>query len=144
MLSRINPTSTPSWQQLLEHYKVIHPQTMRDFFAADQERFSKFSQAFNDIVFDYSKNRITEETLQLLLQLAADCKVKEGVEAMFNGDIINQTEHRSVLHTALRNFFRQIRLFRRSGCDARCQESASENEDFFGCRPFGGPSGLHG
>jgi len=71
---------------------------------ADADRFKKFSLHFEDILFDYSKNIITAKTQQLLLQLAEECKVKEAIEGMFSGDIINETEGRSVLHTALRNF----------------------------------------
>ncbi len=77
---------------------------MRDLFKNDPGRFKKFSLCLNEIVFDYSKNIITDKTLQLLLQLANECKLKEAMTALFNGDIINETEQRSVLHTALRNF----------------------------------------
>jgi len=77
---------------------------IRDLFSQDPERFSKFSMCLNDIVFDYSKNIINQKTMQLLLQLAEDCKVKEAIKEMFVGIKINETEQRSVLHTALRNF----------------------------------------
>lgn len=77
---------------------------MKTLFAEDKERFQKFSFSFNDMVVDFSKNRVTEETMQLLQQLARECRVKEAIEAMFEGDLINETEHRSVLHVALRNF----------------------------------------
>ncbi|HEY6975208.1 MAG TPA: glucose-6-phosphate isomerase, partial [Chitinophagaceae bacterium] len=73
-------------------------------FENDPERFQKFSLRFNDILFDYSKNIITAKTMQLLLLLAEECDVKAAIEAMFGGEMINETEHRSVLHTALRNF----------------------------------------
>lgn len=76
---------------------------MRDLFAADPERFQKFSLEFEDILIDYSKNRITSETLDHLMQLARETKVAEGIEKMFSGDKINETEGRAVLHTALRN-----------------------------------------
>ena len=76
-------------------------------FREDTDRFSKFSTRIDDILFDYSKNIITEKTIQLLLQLAEECKVKEAIEAMFNGDKINETENRSVLHIALRNFSKE-------------------------------------
>ncbi len=76
---------------------------MKELFARDPERFHKFSLTTQNILFDYSKNIITAKTLQLLLQLAADCDLKEAIAAMFNGDKINETEGRSVLHIALRN-----------------------------------------
>jgi glucose-6-phosphate isomerase len=77
---------------------------MRELFKNDPGRFQKFSMCVKDIVFDYSKNIISDKTISLLLQLAAACKVKEGIEAMFNGEKINETENRAVLHTACRNF----------------------------------------
>ena len=73
----------------------------------DPERFNKLNTRLDDILFDYSKNIITDKTLDLLLQLADECKLKEAIEAMFNGDMINETENRSVLHTALRNFSKE-------------------------------------
>jgi len=77
---------------------------MKDLFHQDPERFKKFAFCFNDLVVDVSKNIITDETLKLLVQLANDCKLKQAIEAMFEGDFINETENRSVLHIALRNF----------------------------------------
>ncbi|MGC4103497.1 glucose-6-phosphate isomerase [Ferruginibacter sp.] len=100
----INPASTPSWQALQLHYNQSKTTHLKDLFRADSERFSKYSLQFNDILFDYSKNIITTETMQLLLQLAADCKLGDAIEAMFTGEKINGTEGRAVLHTALRNF----------------------------------------
>ena len=104
MFPKINPTTTGSWQLLNEHFKEMKNAQMKDIFRNDPERFKKFSLSIEDIVFDYSKNIITDKTIQLLLQLADECEVKDAIEAMFNGEIINETEHRSVLHTALRNF----------------------------------------
>ncbi|MFY7899651.1 MAG: glucose-6-phosphate isomerase, partial [Chitinophagaceae bacterium] len=105
MLARINPTNTQAWLLLKKHYEdEMSRKHMRDLFAQDQDRFTKFSLCLGDIVFDYSKNIINQKTLQLLLQLAEDCKVKEGIHDMFAGLKINETEQRSVLHTALRNF----------------------------------------
>ncbi len=100
----INPTSTPSWHALQNHFSQMKTVHMKDLFAADANRFSKYSMCIQDIVFDYSKNIITESTMQLLLQLAGECKLKEAIEAMFAGEKINGTENRAVLHTALRNF----------------------------------------
>jgi glucose-6-phosphate isomerase len=104
MLPAINPTTTNSWKQLTAHAAKMKQVHMRDLFKDDVNRFQKFSSCMQDIVIDFSKNIITEETIQLLLQLAEECKVKEAVEMMFNADVINQTENRAVLHTALRNF----------------------------------------
>ncbi|MEK7224306.1 MAG: glucose-6-phosphate isomerase, partial [Bacteroidota bacterium] len=104
MLPRINPTSTKAWQALQQHAAGMKELHMRDLFSQDPERFKKFSLCLDEMVFDYSKNIITDKTIQLLLQLASECKLKDGVAAMFNGDIINETEQRAVLHTALRNF----------------------------------------
>jgi glucose-6-phosphate isomerase len=104
MLPKINPTATASWQSLNDHYAEMKGVKMKDLFAGDTGRFNRFNIESGDILFDYSKNIITDKTKQLLLQLAADCQLPTAIESMFNGDIINATEHRSVLHTALRNF----------------------------------------
>ena len=105
MLPKINPSSTQAWLLLKKHQKEemqrVH---MKTLFENDAERFNKFSIRFNDILFDYSKNIITQKTMQLLLLLAEECNVKAAIQAMFSGDVINETERRSVLHTALRDF----------------------------------------
>jgi len=105
MLPKINPTSTQAWFLLKKHYEdEMSRAHMRKLFAADADRFQKFSIRFEDILFDYSKNIINDKTLHLLQQLANDCKLTEAVHAMFAGLRINETENRAVLHTALRNF----------------------------------------
>lgn len=105
MFPKINPTTTQAWLLLKKHYQEdIQRTKVKDLFKNDADRFKNFSLTFNDIVFDYSKNIITPKTVQLLQQLAEECKVKDGINAMFSGEIINETEQRSVLHTALRNF----------------------------------------
>ena len=105
MFPKINPTTTQAWLLLKRHYtEEMHRAQMKDLFAQDANRFKKFSIQFGDIVFDYSKNIINPKTLQLLLQLAEDCKLDVAIKALFNGEKINETEGRSVLHTALRNF----------------------------------------
>ena len=98
-----NPTTTPAWQALSEHYKNIFPVQMRDQFAEDAKRFEKFSLKFNDFFLDYSKQRINEETMSLLTKLARECEIESWRERMFAGEKINFTEQRAVLHTALRN-----------------------------------------
>ena len=103
MLPKIDPTKTKSWKKLKEHYRVMKNRHMVDLFRQDPKRFSRFSATFEDILVDYSKNIITQETLRLLLGLARECKLKEAIERMFTGDGINETEGRAVLHVALRN-----------------------------------------
>ncbi|MCP9752020.1 glucose-6-phosphate isomerase [Ferruginibacter sp. HRS2-29] len=104
MFPKINPTTTPSWQSLSQHFEEMQPVQMKELFAADADRFKKHHLRFEDIIFDYSKNIFNENTLELLLQLANDCNLKDAIDAMFAGEKINETEGRAVLHTALRNF----------------------------------------
>ena len=96
-------TTLSSWKNLQAHFGAVEKTQMRDLFKGDEKRFEKFSLQFNDILVDYSKNRITEETISLLLNLAKERNLKEAIEAMFSGEKINNTEKRAVLHTALRN-----------------------------------------
>ncbi|MEO6613304.1 MAG: glucose-6-phosphate isomerase [Chitinophagaceae bacterium] len=103
MLPKINPTSTKAWTALAEHCIKMKSAHLRDLFRDDPDRFRKYSCCLEDLVFDYSKNIITDKTIQLLLQLAEECKLKEAIGAMFSGEPINETEKRSVLHIALRN-----------------------------------------
>ena len=103
MLKRMNPTRTHSWSRLREHHKKTCTLHMKDMFKADEARFHKFSLRFNDILVDYSKNRITEETMAILLDLAREVDLADAIEKMFTGAVINETENRAVLHTALRN-----------------------------------------
>ncbi|MFN4284981.1 MAG: glucose-6-phosphate isomerase [Lacibacter sp.] len=104
MLPNINPTSTQAWQQLQAHAQDMQQVHMRQLFQEDANRFAQFSCCAQDLVLDYSKNRITTQTLQLLKELANACGVPEAIKAMFSGEKINRTENRAVLHTALRNF----------------------------------------
>ena len=94
---------SPAWQALLKHQRQMVDVHMRDLFASDPQRFERFSVRLGDILFDYSKNRITETTMALLLDLAYKANLPQAIEAMFNGAKINHTENRAVLHTALRN-----------------------------------------
>ncbi|MBD1428768.1 glucose-6-phosphate isomerase [Sphingobacterium litopenaei] len=103
MLPNIDFTKTSSYKYLVDHYITLNEKTLKELFAEDPARFKKFSIAFNDILLDYSKNRINEQTLALLIQLAKECKLDEAIKAMFAGEKINVTEGRQVLHTALRN-----------------------------------------
>jgi glucose-6-phosphate isomerase len=96
-------TSSSAWIALQEHYEQVKNYSIRDAFDRDKDRFNKFSLVFSDILFDFSKNRITEETLPLLNNLARHAQLEAKTQAMFSGKEINTTEHRSVLHIALRN-----------------------------------------
>ncbi|MBI5040022.1 MAG: glucose-6-phosphate isomerase, partial [Gammaproteobacteria bacterium] len=96
-------TQCNAWRALTDHYFEICEQHMRDAFARDPQRFDRFSLRFEDILLDYSKNRITPETLGLLLDLARERDVPTWIERMFAGAKINVTEDRAVLHIALRN-----------------------------------------
>ncbi len=96
-------SQSAAWKALEKHYQEIKNHHMRDAFISNPDRFNKFSTHFNDILFDYSKNRITTETVSLLIELAKTAGLKEKTEAMFSGEKINTTENRAVLHTALRN-----------------------------------------
>ena len=103
MLPKINFTETGAYKKLKNHFADIENKDVKDFFAHDAERFSKLSITFEDILLDYSKNRIDDKTLLLLVQLAKECNLEEAINAMYNGEKINETEDRAVLHIALRN-----------------------------------------
>ena len=105
MLKDVNPTKTAAWKALSEHFAATKGRTIKELFAADPDRFAKFSLRLNDdLLLDYSKNIIDAKTMELLFALARECDVPGDIEAMFRGDKINRTEDRAVLHTALRNF----------------------------------------
>ncbi len=94
---------SPAWVALQAHYEQIRGLHMRELFAEDPDRFPRLTARLGDILFDYSKNRVTDKTLELLFDLARQCDVEGWRERMFRGEPINHTEHRPVLHTALRN-----------------------------------------
>ena len=96
-------TDLPAYTQLQRHYDDLKDRHLRDLFAEDADRYKTFSRSFGDILLDFSKNRITAETLNLLLQLAEQAELKGAIGKMFSGDKINRTEDRAVLHIALRN-----------------------------------------
>ncbi|EEZ9045816.1 glucose-6-phosphate isomerase [Escherichia coli] len=103
-MKNINPTQTAAWQALQKHFDEMKDVTIADLFAKDGARFSKFSATFDDqMLVDYSKNRITEETLAKLQDLAKECDLAGAIKSMFSGEKINRTENRAVLHVALRN-----------------------------------------
>ena len=101
-LNTLNPTERASWQKLRKHFDEIQDVSMQEMFRQDNSRAEKFSIKWNDFLIDYSKNIINQETIELLLELANEMGLKEGIQEYFNGGIINQTENRAVLHTALR------------------------------------------
>lgn len=103
MLSKQNPTQTTAWKALQQHFTAMEKQEMKQLFADDPTRFQQFSLQFEDLLVDFSKNRITAKTLELLLELAEQTELPANIAALFNGEAINETEGRSVLHMALRN-----------------------------------------
>jgi glucose-6-phosphate isomerase len=103
MFPHINPTDTIAWHNLTLHSQVLKNESIQDFFSNETNRFTQMSIQQGDVLFDYSKNIITKESLQYLLQLADECNLQEAIKALFNGEKINVTEGREVLHTALRN-----------------------------------------
>ena len=103
MLPGINPITTDAWGKLKEYFEVFKNVQIKDMFNADKERFEKYSLKIEDILVDFSKNRIDDKVIDLLLQLAEECGLREAIESMFKGEKINVTENRAVLHVALRN-----------------------------------------
>ncbi|MCS3465849.1 MULTISPECIES: glucose-6-phosphate isomerase [Citrobacter] len=103
-MKNINPTQTSAWQALQKHFEEMKDVTIADLFAKDSDRFAKFSATFDDLMLvDFSKNRITEETLAKLQDLAKETDLSGAIKSMFSGEKINRTEDRAVLHVALRN-----------------------------------------
>ncbi|WP_148051971.1 glucose-6-phosphate isomerase [Atlantibacter hermannii] len=103
-MKNINPTQTAAWQALQNHYAEMKDVTIASLFADDADRFAKFSATFDDqMLVDYSKNRVTQETLDKLLALAKETDLQGAIKSMFSGEKINRTESRAVLHVALRN-----------------------------------------
>ena len=101
-LKTINPTTTKSWTELQNHYNEMKDNSIKDLFLSDPKRAEKFHIQWNDFLVDYSKNNITKTTVDLLLKLANETGLKSAITDYFNGEIINKTENRAVLHTALR------------------------------------------
>lgn len=103
MSKKINPTRTDAWKKLKKHHQELKNIQIKDLFKSDTRRFQKFSLTFEEMIVDFSKNRITKETINLLLELAKETNLEAEIKAMFSGDKINVTEDRAVLHIALRN-----------------------------------------
>ena len=102
-LNTINPTTTKAWNALEQHFQTIQHTSIKELFAQNANRFEEFSLQYPSLLVDYSKNRINAETIQLLVDLAKEMDVDTAIQQMFEGDVINVTEKRAVLHTALRN-----------------------------------------
>ena len=103
MLPKINPTTTASWEKLSAHFEKVKGLHLRELFNNNPARFDEYSIRFEDILFDYSKNRLDDTARSLLIELAKACQLNKAIEAMFSGELINETENRAVLHVALRN-----------------------------------------
>ena len=101
-LPSINPTTTKAWKKLEAHFENVKSLEMKDLFAQNKERANQMAINWEDFYVDYSKNRITSETISLLLELAEETKLKDAIQSQFSGEVINKTEGREVLHTALR------------------------------------------
>ena len=101
-LRNTNPTTTIAWQKLQNHFQEMQNASMKKMFSEDKTRASQFHLHWNDFVVDYSKNIVNQETMNLLLELANEVQLKDAIAKYFEGDVINQTENRAVLHTALR------------------------------------------
>jgi glucose-6-phosphate isomerase len=104
MFPKINPKETKSWKALEDAFQKSQNRKIKTLFQEDFNRFNHYSLQWEDFLFDFSKNNIDDETLEHLINLANECQLSEGIKAMFNGEKINETENRAVLHTALRNF----------------------------------------
>ena len=109
-LNSINPTSTKAWSELTEHFKKIKDVHINDYFDQDNDRVNNFTISWGKFYFDFSKNKIDNKTLNLFNDFLAEINLKSSIEKYFNGERINSTEGRSVLHTALRSEDREITL----------------------------------
>ncbi|MTG96667.1 MULTISPECIES: glucose-6-phosphate isomerase [Myroides] len=107
MLKSVNPSRTDAWKKLSEHFKSMEFVQMQHLFAENADRVNDFHVKWNSLLLDYSKNKVTAETMKLLLDLANEVDLKQSIEALFTGDKINVTEDRAVLHTVSRDFSQQ-------------------------------------
>ena len=129
-MKNINPTETKAWQSLTSHYKTINSISLKSLFNSDADRKNKFTINFNDFEFDYSKNRITEETLKYLLELAQEVDLESAIKSYFSGEKINKTENRAVLHTALRNQSNEPVLFEGKNIMVDVKDALCKMESF--------------
>lgn len=103
MLPKVNPMNTKAWNRLEEYHFSFEDTHLKELFAADPERFQKYSLKFEEVLVDYSKNLVDSEIMESLFEMAEECGLKEATESMFTGQKINATEDRAVLHVGLRN-----------------------------------------
>ena len=143
MLPKINPTHTQSWKALENHFSE-NDFSMRTLFKYNPERFVQNSVMKDNLLFDYSKNLTDHHTIELLLNLAKDCKVKEAIESMFSGEFINETENRAVLHTALRDFSDQPILIDGENIKPKIKKVLQQMKDFSEKIIFGEHRGFTG
>lgn len=129
-MKNINPTETKAWLALTSHYKTVKSVHLKSLFNNDADRKNKFSINFNDFEFDYSKNRITEETLKYLLELAHEVDLESAIKSYFSGEKINKTENRAVLHTALRNQSNEAILFEGKNIMIDVKDALNKMESF--------------
>lgn len=129
-MKNINPTETKAWQSLTSHHKTIKSVHLKSLFNNDLDRKKKFTINFNDFEFDYSKNRITEETLTYLLELAREVDLESAIKSYFSGEKINITENRAVLHTALRNQSSEPILFEGKNIMVDVKDALDKMESF--------------
>lgn len=102
-LQNINPTTTKAWKKLASHFSEMDSFSLKAAFKTSPNRKEEFSLVFNDLLLDFSKNRIEQKTIDLLVELANEVELKDAIENYFSGEVINVTEYRAVLHTALRS-----------------------------------------
>ena len=107
-LPKINPVKTSAWKKLIARKDIFNKKSLKELFNEDKNRLDYLTIEFDKIDVDFSKNLIDKETFDLLLNLADECKLKESIVKLFGGELINETENRSVLHTALRDFSSDI------------------------------------
>src|SRR5690554_809541 len=103
MIPKVNPTETNAWKNLETYFTTFKQTHIKELFDTDPDRFKKYSISFENILVDFSKNRIDDHVMKLLIDLAGECGLKESIRSMFSGQRINVTENRAVLHVALRN-----------------------------------------
>ncbi|MDB9720960.1 glucose-6-phosphate isomerase, partial [Winogradskyella sp.] len=101
-LKATNPTTTNAWSKLQSHFETLKSKHLKELFSEDQNRAKDLTVKWEDFYADFSKNRITKETIELLTQLANEVDLKDAISKYFNGEVINETEGRAVAHTALR------------------------------------------
>ncbi len=130
MLPKINLTKTKAWKELSQHAEIMKKPSLKVLFLQDTNRFGKYSLCTPDIVFDYSKNRVTKKTMDMLVKLADECKLKEAIDMMFAGEKINENEGRAVLHTALRNFGKEKIIVDGKNIKTDIKKVQKQMEDF--------------